>query len=151
MEPDLAILFSTPLTALITSVIILIYLLLVAAEWKILTKAGEKGWKSLIPVYNVFISHHIIGMRHIWFILEIVTWTVELVFELVEKVPEWVDIAFGIPTGAITLIAGLIHINKLCNCFGKGTGFKIGMVFFPNVFTMIIAFGKAEYKKPQHG
>ena len=29
------------------------YVLQVVAYWKIFTKAGQPGWKSIIPVYNV--------------------------------------------------------------------------------------------------
>ena len=127
-----------------------IYALFVAAEWRILTKAGEKGWKSLIPVYNVYVSHHIVGMSHIWFVLEICTWVVEFVFEAVKVIPDWAVIAFGIPTAIITLLSELIHIIKMCNCFGKGILFKIGMILVPNLFTLIIAFGKSEYRAPAH-
>ena len=54
--------------------------LYIVAEWRILTKAGEKGWKSLIPCYCIFVSHHIVGMSHVWFIIEAITWVAELLF-----------------------------------------------------------------------
>lgn len=126
-----------------------VYALFVAAEWRILTKAGEKGWKSLIPVYGIFVSHHIVGMSHIWFILEILTWIIELAFELI-KFPEPVVLWFGIAVGLFTVISELVHIIKMCNCFGKGVIFKIGMVLLPSLFFLILAYGKAEYKKPKH-
>ncbi|MBQ9414514.1 MAG: hypothetical protein IJU16_05245 [Clostridia bacterium] len=133
----------------LTIIIVAVVALFVIAEWRILTKAGEKGWKSLIPFYNVFISHHIVGMAHIWFILEVIVWILELVFEVV-KLPDPVVIGFGIAAGIFTLASELTHIIKMCNCFGKGWGFKIGMIFFPNLFFLILAFGKSEYHKPNH-
>lgn len=41
--------------ASIVSVLVSIvsYVLIVIGWWKIFTKAGEAGWKSLIPFYNV--------------------------------------------------------------------------------------------------
>ena len=36
-------------------VIIVIYALLVAGWWMIFTKAGEDGWKALIPIWNTLI------------------------------------------------------------------------------------------------
>lgn len=30
-------------------------ILLIVALWKVFEKAGEKGWKSLIPLYNLYI------------------------------------------------------------------------------------------------
>ena len=131
-------------------VIVVIYALFVIAEWKILTKAGEKGWKSLIPIYNVFISHHIVGMSHIWFILEVFTWIIEVVLEVVKGMPSWVSLAFGIFTLVFTVVSEVVHIIKMCNCFGKGTAFKIGMILIPDLFFLIIAFGKSRYQKPVH-
>ena len=131
-------------------IFIVILLLFTIAEWKILKKAGENGWKSLIPFYCVFVSHHIVGMSHVWFVLEIVIWFAELIFEMFDVFPEPVTFTFGIAAGVFTLLSELIHILKMCNCFGKGTGFKIGMIILPNLFLMILAYGKAEYKKPEH-
>jgi hypothetical protein len=34
--------------------------------WKIFEKAGEAGWKSIIPIYNVYIMYKIVGMKN-WF------------------------------------------------------------------------------------
>lgn len=31
------------------------YILQVIAYWKIFTKAGEEGWKSIIPIYNGYV------------------------------------------------------------------------------------------------
>ena len=143
-------------TGIYASVLMILAIILIAAavlftaaEWRILTKAGEKGWKSLVPVYSVFISHHIVGMSHVWFILEVVIWVIEIVFELV-KLPEAVVLGFGIAAGIFTIVSEWIHVIRLCNCFGKGLGFKIGMLLFPNLFLLIIAYGKAEYQKPNH-
>ena len=66
-----------------SAVLLLYYILLTTSEWKLFTKAGEKSWKSLIPFYNLFVSHHLIGMSHIWFSLDIVFWaalTVTLIY-----------------------------------------------------------------------
>ena len=130
-------------------ILIALIILLTVAEWKILTKAGEKGWKSLIPFYNIFVSHHIVGMSHTWFIIEVIAWIIEFVLELV-KMPAPVVLAVGIAVGIFTLVSELVHIIKMCSCFGKGTGFKIGMILIPELFMLIIAFGKSEYKKPDH-
>ena len=140
--------FSSGIITLI--IIAAIYVLFIAAEWRILTKAGEKGWKALIPIYNIYVSHHIVGMSHIWFVLEICTWIVEAIFESVRVIPGWAAIAFGIPTLIITILSELIHIIKMCDCFGKGTLFKIGMILVPNLFTLIIAFDGSKYQAPKH-
>ena len=133
---------------------IIIYVALTAiyiiSEWMIFKKAGEKSWKALIPFYSVFVSHHIVGMSHVWFIIEVITWIAELVFEILESVPKPVDFWFGIFTLTFTLVSAVVHGIKLCNCFGKGTSFKVGLILLPEVFLMILAFGKAEFTKPEH-
>lgn len=120
------------------------------AEWKIFRKAGEKGWKALIPFYCVFVSHHIVGMSHLWFVIEAVIWVTEIALEMLSVIPEAAEIAFLAAVTIFTMISELIHVIRMCTCFGKRTGFKIGMALLPNLFFLILAFGKAEYQKPKH-
>ena len=35
------------------------WLLHVVAAWRIFTKAGEAGWKSIIPIYSTYITYKI--------------------------------------------------------------------------------------------
>ena len=49
-------------------VAIIIAILQIVAMWKIFTKAGEKGWKSIIPIYNIVILFKISGLSP-WLIL----------------------------------------------------------------------------------
>ena len=35
------------------------YILQVIAYWKIFTKAGEEGWKSIIPIYNGYVQYRL--------------------------------------------------------------------------------------------
>ena len=35
------------------------WILQIVANWRIFTKAGEAGWKSIIPVYGDYISYKI--------------------------------------------------------------------------------------------
>lgn len=37
----------------------IVWVLLVIARWKMFQKAGEAGWKSIIPVYSTYISFKI--------------------------------------------------------------------------------------------
>ena len=130
-------------------VVLILSVLFFAAEWRIFNKAGEKGWKALIPVYDIFVSHHIAGMSHVWFIIEVIIWIMEIMFEIV-KFPEPLVLWFGVATGVFTLVSEITHIIKMCCCFGKGTGFKIGSLLLTPVFFLILAFGKSEYHKPAH-
>ncbi len=48
-------------------IILAIAILQIIAMWKLFTKAGEKGWKSIIPIYNSVILFKIseIGRAHV--------------------------------------------------------------------------------------
>lgn len=102
---------------------VVLLILLVVAEWKIFTKAGEKGWKSLIPIYNYYILCKIAdgnGWKFLLFIVPIVN----LVY--------------------------IIMLNyRLALSFGKDVGFTIGLVFLPSIFTLILGFGSAQYIGPR--
>lgn len=130
------------------AIIGIVELLLIVSEWQIFKKAGEKGWKSLIPFYSIYLSHHIAGMSHIWFILEMIIWIFETFIAVWFEFPMWFEICTLSFTLLFTIASEIVHINKLCNCFGKGKAFKIGLFFIPFVFQMILAFGPAKYKKP---
>ena len=41
---------------------LVIGILQIIGTWKVFTKAGEKGWKCLIPIYNVVILFRISGL-----------------------------------------------------------------------------------------
>ena len=45
---------------------IIYYILYIIAGWKLFEKAGEQGWKALIPIYNSYIYYKIVGMKK-WF------------------------------------------------------------------------------------
>lgn len=125
------------------------YVLLTISQWKLFKKAGEKGWKSLIPFYNIFVSHHLIGMSHIWFILDIVFWFVEILLEFFHVYPLWIEDTFFSVALIVTIISEILHIMRLCYCYTKSELFGIGLFVVPPLFSMILAFGNSEYNPPR--
>ena len=106
-----------------------IVIIQIVASWKLFTKAGEKGWKSIIPIYNIITLFKISGLS------------------------PWIVCAYLL--GFIPIIGGLIILGvsiyqsyNLAKSFGKGAGFTVGLVLIPVVFYMILAFGKDEYIGP---
>ena len=106
---------------------IVVWVLTIIAQWKIFTKAGEKGWKSIIPVYNMVTLFKIIGINP-WLVL--------------------VYLAGAIPVvGSFVVLAFTIYVMyKLATAFGKDAGFTVGLVLLNTIFLMILAFGSAEYQ-----
>lgn len=97
-------------------------LLFFVSLWKIFKKAGFSGFTSLIPIYNTYIVFKIIGH------------------------PSWNWSVLFPPVFAILWIVAQF---KLAEKFGKGTGFGLGIFFFPYIFYPILAFGDAEYVKEE--
>ncbi len=126
------------------------YILTIIGDWRIFKKAGEKGWKSLIPIYSLFVEHRVIGMRHIWLILDLCAIATEFVLDLFEDgFDENVKFVVAVIIAVITFIGLVLRVHHLGNCFGKGTGFKIGLFFIPGLFSLILGFGSAKYTKPE--
>ena len=120
---------------------LLMYILLVIAQWKIFTKAGEAGWKALIPIYNVYIEFKIAKMTKYFWALLIVSFGLGLIGGLIPSIAGVVKVISRL----VALVILILHIDRLGNVFGKGLGFKLGLVFLPSIFTLILGFGSAEY------
>ena len=90
--------------------------LLLIANWKIFTKAGQAGWKTLIPIYNGMVLFKIIyGSMGKFFLLII---------------PVFGQIYY------------IISMFRLARVFGKGGGFGFGLWVLPTIFTLILGFSK---------
>jgi hypothetical protein len=98
---------------------------MIAACWKIFTKAGQPGWAAIIPIYNWYILCKIVGR------------------------PGWWVILFFIPF--INFIIGIIVCIDLAKSFGKGVGFAIGLILLGVIFFPILGFGSAQYQGPAAG
>ncbi len=117
-------------------VAIAIFVLMIVAWWKIFTKAGEEGWKSIIPIYNVYILCKIMGINFWIYVLAIPAG----LGLLTSFIPQIVFL-----TGIYALFIAILVAIKLGDAFGKSTGFKVGLFFLPNIFELILAFGDSKY------
>lgn len=117
------------LTFLSTFAIIgfIIAVLGIIANWKIFTKAGEKGWKSLIPIYGTVVLFRIAGVSPLLILGYL---------------------AAGIPVvGALIVLGITIYVyHKLSKAFGQDAGFTVGLVLLNTIFMLILGFGKSEYQ-----
>ena len=98
---------------------IIICILTIIATWKIFTKAGEKGWKSIIPIYNTYIFFKITWGNGWFFLLMLIPF--------------------------VNIVIYIITLWKLAKVFDKGVGFFIGLLLLETIFTLILGFGSAEY------
>ena len=107
------------------------YILQVIAYWKIFTKAGEEGWKSIIPIYNGYVQYRL-------------TWDVQYF---------WVALGLAVGGGSLALLGtalmNVVALYKLACAYGHGIGFTIGLFFLNPLFMLILGFGDSEYMGPQ--
>jgi hypothetical protein len=104
---------------------LLIALLLIVAMWKVFTKAGQPGWASIIPIYNLYIWCKIVGRPWWWILLMLIP--------------------------LVNFIICIILCIDLAKSFGKGVGFGIGLALLGIIFFPILGFGSAQYQGPTAG
>ena len=100
------------------AIIIAVY----AAFWRLFEKAGEEGWKGIIPIYNEY-----------------------KLFELATG-NGWRILLLLIPIYNIYVMYCLAA--SVTAAYGKEGAFKWGIFFLPFVFYPILAFGDSEYYGP---
>ncbi len=102
---------------------LIIIVLMVVAMWKLFAKAGEEGWKSIIPFLNTYTLFKISWGNGWLFLLMFVPVANAVVYIILE----W----------------------KLCKAFGKGVGFFVLMLFLPFIAWLILGLGDDDYYGPQ--
>ena len=106
-----------------TSVLLIflaVCLLIIAGYWMVFQKAGQAGWKSLIPFYNMYVLMQICGKPGWWMFL--------LIIPLV---------------GVVVLLFAMLSLAKK---FGRGELFGVGLLLLPMIFFPLLAFGGSEYE-----
>lgn len=95
----------------------------IVAMYFIFEKAGEQGWKAIIPLYNIYILFRIAWGNG------------------------WYFLFLFIPIANIFFI--IIMYVKLAKSFGRGGGFACGLIFLTLIFECILAFdSKIRYIGP---
>lgn len=109
------------LTVLFILAIIACAVLAVVGRWKIFKKAGEEGWKSMIPIYSDYTMFRILSMEPLLCIIS------------------------SLPVSHFVL--NIVIAVKLAKSFHKSTGFAVGLILLEPIFIMILGFGSAKYTK----
>ena len=108
----------------IYGITMLLCIFLIVCIWKIFTKAGEAGWKSIVPFYN--------------------NWTMLKLFWKSEPVVPF--ILLFVPFANLVVLI-MLYV-KMARSFGKSGGFAVGLILLSFIFMPILAFGSDEYIGP---
>lgn len=102
----------------IFAVALLFTVIAIVAMWRIFTKAGQPGWASIVPIYNIVVLCRIAGR------------------------PGWWAALFFVPIASI-VVALLVYID-LAKSFGRSTLFGI-LTWLFGIPLLILGFGNSQY------
>lgn len=98
---------------------LILMVIMIVANWKIFAKAGKPGWASIVPFYNMYTLFEVAGMNG------------------------WMFLLLLVPIVNIVM-AIMVYIN-LAKAFGQSGAFAVGLILLNPIFSLILAFGKAQY------
>lgn len=102
---------------------IIVSVLAIIANWKMFEKADVEGWKSLIPIYNLYKQ------------TEIVTGS------------GWMFLLLLIPI--VNIVYMIWYFIQMAKAYGQPPLFAVGLIFLGTIFELILGFGDAEYVGPK--
>lgn len=112
----------SPMAILMWAGLALYSIILLAAMWRIFSKADKPGIFAIIPILNVFILYDVIFGR--------ATAALRLLIPL------------------YNIYWAIKSMLELARRFGKGTGFGVGLIFLSPIFETILGFDDSEYIMP---
>lgn len=98
---------------------------MIICMWKVYKKAGKPGWASIVPIYNIWVLFEMTGFNGALSLLTFIPFVGTI----------------------IIAVLSIISNFRLAKCFGKDTGFGIGLWLLNPIFMAILAFDKSEYNK----
>ena len=114
----------------------------VIALWVIFNKAWEKGWKAIIPFYNVYIWFKIVGMKNWFWYMLIIAFVLGIAAGILPKYEDIISPLASLICGII----GLVATFKLPRKFGWGVFTSILFVLFTLICMLVLAFGSSKYQ-----
>ncbi len=124
-----------------------LYVFVRMIRWKIFTKAGEEGWKSLIPFYGEYVEYKI-AWEGKWYWIKFACPFVAGLGLVIPVLGPILTVAAIIVAEAISVIFAI----QEAHAFGKGDGFAVGLLFSATafVFQILLAFDQdIKYAGPQ--
>ena len=110
------------------SMILLCIIFIIVGNWKMYTKMGQKGWYSLIPVYNQYILLKSIGLNPWWLLI---------------------NCALPIFQPFLAIYLYILTSISIYKSFGTTKTFLILLMIFPWLFKPILGFTEFKYNGPK--
>lgn len=104
-------------------VMLAIVVVLIIGVWKTFTKAGQPGWASIVPIYNVYIMTKIAGR------------------------PGWWVLLFFVPIA--NFVVAIVLAIDIAKSFGQSAVFGVLLLFLlSGIGYLILGFGNYRYVGP---
>lgn len=122
-------------------IVIVIAVLSIVACWKLFEKAGEAGWKSIIPIYNSYILFKICWKPMMFWIVLACSVVNSVAAAITNDPNNWICIISLLVVAVITIMQ-LVMLSK---AYGHGGGFAVGLIFLNTIFMLILGLGDSQY------
>lgn len=125
---------------------------MIIANWRILEKAGERGWKQFIPIYNHYIEYKLYWTTTaFWFAFFSPFILLSILFIAAFINGSLTSLILVILVVVIIIYLALFSIIlefKKAKCFAQEFWFGIGLILLNPIFKCILAFDdKCYYKR----
>ena len=117
----------------------------VVGIWNVFKKAGEPGWKSIIPFYNTYTLYKI-SWNPMWFWLVLLGGLIGA--GLLSFATVTVCVILGALVELFAFVVRFVMYYRLCLSFGWGVGKYILTILFAPIMLMVMGFGKSVYVGP---
>ena len=134
-----------PASAIISifTVVIALVVLYIVGMWRIFEKAGESGWKCLIPIYNQYTLFKMFWKTSYFWIVFALSIAYGFCSGLALTVPALSTVVSII--SLVTFVFSVFLYYRISASFGHGIGYCIGLILLPFIFTLILGFNQDEY------
>lgn len=131
---------------LVMGIVGLIWLVIwIVANWQIFKKAGEPGWKCIIPYYNSYTQFGFTWNTNMFWVYLVLSLAPTILQFLLGRENTFVAL-ISFVLGIALIVISVIATHKLSKAFGHGVGFTLGLIFLNPIFVLILAFGSSEYQ-----
>lgn len=122
-------------------------------RWNLFIKAGQPGWKSLIPIYSDYTEWKIAGFGKEFIqlvLMGIGLVVVTVILALLGAFGIFLNIILWIVYLVLTVIVTIRKCICLAHCFGKDDTFGlVGLFIFDAIGTLILSWGNCVYSAPE--
>lgn len=120
----------------------ILWILRIIALWKAFERAGESGWKALIPVYCSYIKYKLAWMKN-WFwyclLIALIMWVIAACM------PDQQELITNVGC-LITSIIYIVMLFKFARKYGWGVFASVLFVIFYPICVLILGFGNYPYQ-----